>query len=445
MSTLASVQPRILARPEHPISRSNISENTLKVLYRLNKSGYRACLVGGGVRDLMLGRVPKDFDVATDAQPGDVRKLFRNSRIIGRRFRLVHVFFQGEVVEVSTFRRTPDPDEQEREEDEDLLITSDNTYGTPAEDAFRRDFTINALFYDIADFAVIDYVGGIADLSAKLVHCIGDPDIRFQEDPVRMLRACEFAGRLGFGIEARTQEAIHRHRKLLEKASPPRLTDEVLQLLRCGHAGRALQWMLDLGLLEVCLPEAYAVLAAGERGLGDFGRLLPAIDDTVCEGTVLSEPSLLAAILLPTVLLRRYDVEAVDQRPMRRAALEALVAEVVGPFGARFTISRERLSYIERALIGFLRLCEPMASETARARLAERAFFPDALALFGLMVRATDDGHEALAAWRKAFAARRMRSAMVAGTTGAGESAGEGAESRGGRPRRRRPRRRRRG
>ena len=141
-------QPHILARPDHPISRSNISENTLKVLYRLHNQGYRAYLVGGAVRDLMLGRQPKDFDIGTDARPNDVRRLFRNSRIIGRRFRLVHVFFQDEIVEVSTFRRDPQPEDQTGDDGE-LLITDDNTYGTPREDAFRRDFTVNALFYDI--------------------------------------------------------------------------------------------------------------------------------------------------------------------------------------------------------------------------------------------------------------------------------------------------------
>jgi poly(A) polymerase len=435
---LIEIEPRVLPRADHPISRSDISENTLKVLYRLHKAGYRAFLVGGGVRDLMLGRRPKDFDVATDAHPGEIRSLFRNSRIIGRRFRLVHVFFRGEVVEVSTFRREPDPDEQERdgEEEGDLLITSDNTYGTPLEDAFRRDFTVNALFYDIADFSVVDYVGGIDDLEAQLIRAIGDPDVRFQEDPVRMLRACEFAGRLGFGIEAGTQEAIHRQRRLIEKASTARLTEEVQQLLRCGHAGRALQWMLDLGLLEIFLPEAYAMVAAGERGLGDFGRLLPAIDEGVRAGREHGEPALLAAVLLPSVLLRRYDVEAVDQRPMSRTALAALVGETVAPFAARFALSRERAQHVERTLTGFLRLCEPGGTEATRARLARRPYFDDALALFALMVEATDDGHEALAAWRAAAARQGRDDTEERVVGGGGREAADGE-----RPRRRRRRR----
>src|SRR4029079_11710942 len=239
----------------------------------------------------------------TSARPNEIRRLFSNSRIIGSRFRLVHVYFHdGGVVEGSTFRRDADPDEQ-RGEPGDLLITSDNAYGTPRQDAFRRDFTINALFYDIADYSVIDYVEGIPDLERKLVRAFGDPDLRFREDPVRMLRACEFAGRLGFGIEERTQEAIHRHRKDLEKASPARVTEEIAQLLRCGHAGAAMQWMLELGLLEVMLPEAYAMLAAGERGLGNFGQILPVIDRMVGEGRELPDTGLLAALLLPKVMV----------------------------------------------------------------------------------------------------------------------------------------------
>ncbi|HEV7517575.1 MAG TPA: poly(A) polymerase, partial [Thermoanaerobaculia bacterium] len=284
----------------------------------------------------------------------------------------------------------------------ELLITSDNTYGTPLQDAFRRDFTINALFYNIADYSVIDYVEGILDLERKLVRVIGDPDVRFREDPVRMLRACEFAGRLGFGIEGRTQEAIHRHRKELDKASPARVTEEIAQLLRCGHAGAAMQWMLDLGLLEVLLPEAYAMLTAGERGLGEFGQILPVIDRLVGSGRELSDTGLLAALLLPKVLLRRYDVEAVDQRPMNRSALETLIQEEVAPFLARFTVSNLKSQQIIQALIGFQRLCEPKGRAGERARFARKPYFADALLLFEILVLATAEGGEALEEWRAA-------------------------------------------
>src|SRR5213593_3531783 len=207
----------VVDRSSHSISRRRIPENVLKVLYRLHRSGHRAYLCGGSVRDLLLNRPPKDFDVATDAHPMEIRRLFRNSRIIGRRFRLAHIIFQDMIVEVSTFRREP---ERPSEENAELLITDDNTFGSPLQDARRRDFTINALFYNIADFSVIDYVGGLEDLEAKRVRVIGDPDVRFREDPVRMMRAIEFASRLGFEIEHDTFEAILRQRTEILKASP---------------------------------------------------------------------------------------------------------------------------------------------------------------------------------------------------------------------------------
>jgi len=429
VSVDTGAEPRIVPRSEHPISRRDISANAVKVLYRLHNAGYMAYLVGGSVRDLMLSRQPKDYDIGTDAKPNEIRRLFSNSRIIGRRFRLVHVYFHdGEIVEVSTFRRDPDPDEQ-RGEPGELLITSDNAYGTPEQDAFRRDFTINALFYSIGDFSVIDYVGGIDDLDRKLVHVIGDPDKRFREDPVRMLRACEFAGRLGFGIETRTQEAIHRHRRELDKASPARVTEEIAQLLRCGHAGAAMQWMLDLGLLEVMLPEAYAMVAASERGLGNFGQILPVVDGMVRGGRQLSDIGLLAALLLPKVIVRRYDIEALDQRPMSRSAIETMIQEEVTPFLSRFTVSNLKSQQIVQALVGFQRLCEPRWSLPERVRFTRKPYFDDARLLFEILVEATGEGGEALAEWD---AAARRRPPLKAG-----------AEAEAARPRPRRRRRRR--
>ena len=294
-------QAFVLARPDHSISRKNISHGAIKVLYRLSRSGYRGFLVGGSVRDLMLGRQPKDFDISTDATPNEIRRLFGNSRIIGRRFRLVHVMFRGEVVEVSTFRAPPDPDAQ-KSAPGDLLVTNDNTFGTPRDDAFRRDFTINALFYDISDFSVIDYVGGIEDLTVGLVRVIGDPDVRFSEDPVRMMRACEFAGRLGFAIDPETQRGIQRNRKKIAKASPARLVEELIQMLRSGAAGPTLQWMLELGLLELLLPEVEVMLASADTER-DFSQVLPAIDRAVKSGGAYANSVLVAALLAPKLLV----------------------------------------------------------------------------------------------------------------------------------------------
>jgi len=428
VSENAEAEPRILARSEHPISRRDIDKNALKVLYRLNHAGYLAHLVGGSVRDLMMGRRPKDFDIGTNAKPNEIRRLFSNSRIIGRRFRLVHVFFHdGSVVEVSTFRRDPDPDEQ-RGEPGELLITSDNAYGTPRQDAFRRDFTVNALFYDVGDYSVIDHVGGIEDLERKLIRAIGDPAVRFREDPVRMLRACEFAGRLGFGIESKTQEAIHGHTRELEKASPARITEEIIQLLKCGRAGAAMQWMLELELLQVLLPEAYAMLSAGARGLGDFGQILPVIDRMVAEERQLSDTGLLAALLLPKVMLRRLDIESSSGRPMKRSEIEIMIQEEIAPFFTRLTLSNIRSQQVYHALLGFQRLCEPNNSPHERVKLARKPYFDDALLLFEILVRATGEGQETLEAWQ---AAARRRPPLKAP---AEREAGE-------RPRRRRRRR----
>lgn len=397
----AEPEPRILSRPEHPVSRKNISENTLKVLYRLHNQGYKGYLVGGAVRDLMMERAPKDFDVGTDARPNDVRRLFRNSRIIGRRFRLVHVYFKGEVVEVSTFRRDPDPQHQDSPDGE-LLITSDNTWGTPRQDAFRRDFTVNGLFYDIGEFEVIDYVGGVEDLDDGLIRAIGDPDVRFQEDPVRMLRACEFAARLGFDIEEDTADAIHDNRKELEKASAVRMTEEIVDLMRCGSSHDGIGWMMDLGLLEVLLPEAFDMVAVEERGLGEFHRLPAALDEMVREGREVSDAVALAALLLPRVMLRRYDIEALDQRPMSRDKISSMVGEVIDPFLTRLQVSRDRSSRVGAALNGFHRLAEPGLDAKARLGLARRPWFEDTLALFEMLVRATGEGKAELDRWRKA-------------------------------------------
>jgi poly(A) polymerase len=391
--------PRILERAEHPISRKNIDANALKVLYRLDKAGYKGYMVGGSVRDLMLGRKPKDFDVATDARPNQVRRLFRNSRIIGRRFRLVHVFYHDGIVELATFRCDPDPGEQESAPGE-LLITSDNEFGTPREDAFRRDFTVNALFYDIGGFRVIDYVGGIDDLEAKTIRTIGDPEVRFREDPVRMMRACEMAGRLGFTIDRQSQAAIQSLAREIEKAAPARLTEEIVQLLRCGAAGPAMQWMHDLGLLDIILPEAGLILSARREGAPEFEGLIPAIDRLVQSGRELGDPSLLAALLLPGILLRRRQAEEASGRRIQRRRLRELTEEVMAPFFARHTIAKFKAEAVGLALDTFHSLGERRWSVTERIQLARRSSFPDALDLFEIMVEATGEGREEFEAWR---------------------------------------------
>ena len=254
------VTPTVIPRSDHPVSRKRVDEEALKVLYRLHHHGFLAFLVGGSVRDLLLGKIPKDFDVATNAHPHEVNALFRNSRIIGRRFRLVQVFFKGgKIVEVSTFRSRSEYEEIETEEG--TIIRTDS-FGTPEEDAFRRDITINGLFYNIADFSIIDFVGGMEDLKQGLIRTIGDPDERFKQDPVRMIRVIRHSARTGFAIDGPTYQALLRHREELKKCSPSRVRDEFLRDLKEGMACPSLDLMLQTGLLFSIFPDF-------TRALGD--------------------------------------------------------------------------------------------------------------------------------------------------------------------------------
>ena len=400
VSASNSGRPLILSRAEHPVSRRDIESNAIKVLYRLHHGGYKSYMVGGAVRDLMLGRRPKDFDVSTSARPQQIRRLFRNSRIIGRRFRLAHVYFRDGIVEVSTFRRDPDPDAQGSGQSE-LLITDDNVFGSPEEDAYRRDFTINALFYDISDFSVIDWVDGVEDLRRRQIRVIGDAEVRFQEDPVRMLRACELAGRLDFEIEETAQAAIRSLGGEVEKASPARLTEEIFDLLRSGSSNAILQWMMSLGLLEVFLPEAYLVLSAREHGAGEFESIPSVIDDMVARGDKLSDAVVFGALLLSSVLLRRRDVEAVNQRLVHRTALRELTSEVLAPFVTRFALSRQRTDQLHQAIWAFHRFAERWKSAGDRIRFSNHPGFDDALTLLEIMVGATGEGQSNLDLWRK--------------------------------------------
>src|SRR5437762_2336308 len=261
--------PRVVPRAEHTISRRDIDPDALKVLYRLRQSEQVAYLVGGSVRDLLLRRRPKDFDIGTSAHPYQVKKIFRNCWIIGRRFRLAHVRFGTKVIEVATFRRLVQPGEEVAEESiparpsdgEPLanhhLIHRDNTFGTPEQDAFRRDFTVNALFYDIATFAIIDYVGGLEDLGHGLVRSIGDPEVRFREDPVRMLRAVALAERLDFAVDELVLAAIRLQRHEISRSSPPRLLEECYKILRAGSAEKTFRRLADVGLMEAISPELH--------------------------------------------------------------------------------------------------------------------------------------------------------------------------------------------
>jgi poly(A) polymerase len=401
------VQPSgmVLDRGEHPISRRSIPENVLKVLYRLHRSGYRAYLCGGSVRDLLMGRTPKDFDVVTDAHPAEVRRLFRNSRIIGRRFRLVHIIFQDQVVEVATFRREPERTVAETE-NEDFLITDDNTFGSPLQDARRRDFTINALFYNIADFSVIDYVNGVDDLRDSRVRVIGDPDLRFREDPVRMMRAIEFASRLGFEIEAATYDGILRHRAEILKASPPRVSEEILELLRRGWSRGAIRLMVDTGLLEPLLPEIYNAIR-GERA-PYFWKMLEVLDRTVQAGRKISDAVLLSVLMLPWVFYETEQEEKRRDQRMRIGEVIVFIRDLIQPLCARMALAAGTRHQIEQALETLWRLLEPPSDRRAQFRAVFREPFNDALALLELYALSSGRYIDVFRQWQ-AFATRAKR------------------------------------
>ncbi len=343
------------------LDEARIDPDVQKVLRRLVRHGYEAYLVGGCVRDLLLGGVPKDFDVATSARPEEVRELFRNSRIIGRRFRLVHVLFQGgKVIEVATFRRNP-RDELELDGDEgtDLIIRSDNAFGEAHEDALRRDFTINALFYDLEAREILDWVGGMDDIRRRVVHTIGDPETRFREDPVRILRALKFAGRLDLGITPDVYDAIVFCRESLALAARPRLSEEILRLLRGGQARRTIYLAWETGVLDVLLPELSALLYddGAEDGPGQrVFRLLAYIDRRTKEVGPLDDTVLWTLLLLEPM---REVCEGVRDRA-------TAAGEFLEPFIERLALSRRYADGVRRIFAVMPRLTAGRAGRFAR-------------------------------------------------------------------------------
>lgn len=327
--------PTLIPRPEHNISRANISANAVKVLYRLHDAGHRACLVGGGVRDLLLGREPKDFDVATDARPEQVYKLFRNCRLIGRRFRLAHVQFGRDIVEVATFRACgvegEEGESSKVERAADGRILSDNVYGSIEEDAWRRDFTINALYYDIANFAVLDYVGGIADLKAGLIRLIGDPVQRYHEDPVRMLRAVRFAAKLGLRLDPATEAPLRRLGHLLEQIPPARLFDEVLKLFMGGCAIQTFELLRYYRLFGWLFPATEHCLSRQQQHYPKtlLIRTLANTDQRLVEDKPTNPAFLFAALLWEPLReqMHRWQANGLDDHEALQKAADTVTRE----------------------------------------------------------------------------------------------------------------------
>ena len=293
----------VITRDAHSISRKQMSGNALRVLYRLREAGFAAYLVGGAVRDLLIGELPKDFDVATDATPEQVRGLFRNCRLIGRRFRLAHIMYGREVIEVATFRANDADESDDRLTDTAGRLLRDNVYGSIEDDAVRRDFTANALYYAIEDFSVRDYVGGFADVQARVLRLIGDPEARYREDPVRMLRAVRLAAKLDFTIEDATAAPISRLAGLLADASSARLFEETLKLFLSGHAVASFEHLERFALLPVLFPETAQALASNPSG-ALRNMLLQGLRNT--DARVASNESVSPAFLYAVLLWPAY-------------------------------------------------------------------------------------------------------------------------------------------
>ncbi len=323
--------PRIIPRAEHNVSRANISRSALKVLYRLKDGGYQAFLVGGGVRDLLLGLHPKDFDIATDATPEQVRALFSNCRLIGRRFRLAHVRFGREIIEVATFRGTGDADGADGDHviHESGRIIADNAWGSIEEDALRRDFTVNALYYNIADYSILDFAGGVEDIRARRLRLIGEPERRYREDPVRMLRAARLAAKLDLEVDPGAAEPIPKMAKLIDGVPPARLFDEFLKMFQHGHALASYKLLRKLSLFEHLFPATAAALADDQDGR--FERLIEAAlkntDRRVAENRPVT-PMFLFAVLLWRPVEQAAMVLTEEQGLTETQAIMAAAAEI---------------------------------------------------------------------------------------------------------------------
>jgi poly(A) polymerase len=323
-----AIEPEIIPRPAHNVSRAEISKSALKVLYRLHNAGFQAFLVGGSVRDALLGLHPKDFDIATDAHPEEVKALFGNCRLIGRRFRLAHIRFGREIIEVATFRGVAaNGDVTDTAHDDEGRILRDNVYGNIEEDVWRRDFTCNALYYNIADFSIWDYVGGAADIRDRRLVLIGDPHKRLREDPVRMLRAIRFAAKLDFTIDASVADAIAERRGLLSNVPPARLFDEFLKMFQLGHAARTFALLREHRLFEQLFPETAEQLDRDQDFLRFVLKALASTDLRVAKDLAVTPMFLLGVFLWAPV--RRFAEELQAEQQMSEVESLAIAAQEI--------------------------------------------------------------------------------------------------------------------
>jgi len=435
-SALVIPELRSVPRDVHGLSRRQMSQNALRVLYRLREGGFAAYLVGGAVRDLLVGGAPKDFDVATDATPEQVKALFRNCRLIGRRFRLAHVVYGREIIEVATFRANGGDDDGDRQTDDGGRLLRDNIYGSIEDDAVRRDFTVNALYYAIEDFSVRDYVGGYADVQARVLRLIGDPETRYREDPVRMLRAARLAAKLGFSIEAGTAAPVPALAHLLAEASPARLFEETLKLFLSGHAAASFEWLEQLGLLPALLPETAQALASNKSG-ALRRMLLQGLQNTdarVANDEPVSPAFLYAVLLWPAYCraLAQLQAQGVHPAEAQRRAADRVTLHQVGrtALPRRFSLPMQEIW-----------LLQPRFTQRQRKRVLRLLAHPRFRAAFdflALRLSASDAHADDVSFWRDVQL--EPAAVLAAGELQAAE--GEAGEGDGSAPRKRRRRRR---
>jgi poly(A) polymerase len=354
---IRSQAPRIYSRGEHSVSRRYISEGALKVLYRLNNAGFKAYLVGGAVRDILLERLPKDFDIATNAHPEEIRDLFRNSRLIGRRFRLAHVRFGREIIEVATFRAGHDGDEDGASINDGGRILRDNVYGELHDDVWRRDFTVNALYYDINDFSIVDYVGGVEDITHRRLRLIGDPGLRYREDPVRMLRAIRFSSKLDFDVDDATLEAFDRYGDLLKEIAPARLFDESLKMFHSGHGLKTFESLHETGLFAHLFPQAAQTFEPDPHSYNLVIESMRNTDQRLADDKSVNPAFIFAAILWGALQARFSSLVADDFNEIEAFSMAA--DDVISEQVRRVAIPRRFTTVAREIWLFQSRLCRP--------------------------------------------------------------------------------------
>lgn len=401
--------PGELREIPHAFPPDLLDPDAVKVIRRLTEAGHEAYLVGGCVRDLLFDLRPKDFDIVTSALPNEVRRLFRNCRIIGRRFRLAHVYFRDKVLEVATFR-APMREQDEADGNGELLIRDDNVFGTREQDVMRRDLTINALLYDVARGVILDYVGGVADAEARVIRTIGDPDIRMQEDPIRILRVLRLAARLGCRVDRATWRAAVRHRERILDAARPRVLEDLNRMFLGGAAAPAFDLMLASGVLEIVLPELHAHLrrraeAGDVEELEALRAVLRAADRARRHGREFTTAQRLALLLAPLLLTPAED----EQQAGHTTAPAERATERMKPIAARLAISRRDGERVRQIVLSLPKLLVTNGARRSRRRgggaLVRRSYFRETLEVFGLYVGATGDGREAWERWSRRLAA----------------------------------------